>query len=92
MKIIYVAMGEVDSVEGKEGMKPIAYFFDKQLAEDVSIKEGGCMSTPRRKPAVNEVMVFESAQDRASYTNGGFKRQALAKLTAEEKLVLGLGL
>ncbi len=90
MKIVYVAMGEIDSIEGKGGMTPIAYFFDKQLAEEVSRKEGGCMNMPRQAPYVKEVMVFESAQDRASYTNGVVKLQALAKLTAEEKLVLGL--
>jgi hypothetical protein len=70
-------------------MKPIGAFFDKEMAEEVSAKEGGCMGQTQ-KPWVEEIPVFDSLKDREEYKKGDKKRKALAKLTEEDKHILGL--
>jgi hypothetical protein len=89
MKIAYVAMGNSDTVEGRGPMKPLAAFWNKTLAAKVSANEGGCMGQ-KQEPHVNEMPVFDDEADREEYKSGEAKRKALAKLTPQEKHILGL--
>jgi hypothetical protein len=89
MRIVYAAMGNRDTVEGRGGMKILAAFWDKAMAEEVSAIEGGCMGQ-KQKPWVDEIPVFEDKADREEYASGETRRKALAKLTPADKLILGL--
>jgi hypothetical protein len=42
------------------------------------------------KPSKNSIMVFESYSEYEEWKSGEVKRNALSKLTKEEKIVLGL--
>ena len=90
MKYVYIAKGNTDTVEGKGPMKNLAAFWDKKLAEECSSKEGGCMGMRMHHPFVDTLPVFDSVQDRSEYIKGDARRKALAKLTENDKVLLGL--
>ena len=83
---IFLAKEEIDSVEGKAGMRTIAAFSDRAAATFAAYRKGVMGDNGE----VQEVMVYESFVEFKTDQKENLRRQALAKLTDEERAILGL--
>lgn len=99
MTTIFVCLKNSDTVEGKGPMIPDSAFSMESDAKDYIDDKPGLMG---RKSAIgwskemhgdwqiSPIIVFDSIEECNHYKNGEMKRNALAKLTKEERILLGL--
>lgn len=98
--IIYALMSQQDMTEGRGGMRAVAHFTSEDDAWAVADTKSGIMG---RKPETGSwrtvdyrdhnvvpVVVFGSVQEYQDSLNDVAKQKALAKLTHEEQILLGL--
>jgi len=87
MKTIYAALRNADDIEGRGPMVAIGYFIRKEDAVHAA-KGRGVMGVGDGE--VEEIKVFETRTEWDALSEDGLRKSALAKLTYEEKRVLGL--
>lgn len=100
MKTVFLARCNADTVEGRGAMIPKAAFTHKSDAVTFIDNKPGIMGRKSTKGGwskerggdwdVEPLIVFDSLQEQETYKKDDFKRQALAKLSTEEKIALGL--
>lgn len=87
MKVIYEASCNSDSIEGRGYKVTIGYFEDEADAKH-AVEGLGPMGMSDGD--VYECVLFKSFKEFEEWKNGETRRKALAKLTREERVALGL--
>lgn len=95
----YEVRGQTDTTEGRGGTYLVGYFFNKSKADEAA-KDKGVWGAAGDVHTVNvveltypqgfKVFYLDKPIDVKSATNEELKAKALAKLTTEDKLILGI--
>lgn len=89
MMTIFLAGYNSDTVEGRGPVRWVSAFTTRELAEQVAATLPGVMGTPNTtKP--RELPLYASMEEYESRQEYEARLKALAKLTEEEKRLLGL--
>lgn len=90
--IIYVVTRNSDLDEGRGHQIPVGYFSDKKIAEYVASKAPGvCGSRVGVEITPIEVDTTRNLEEYAKSESNKLKKSAMAKLTHEKLVALGLG-
>ena len=89
MKKIYGAVQNQNLCDGMGPEIVVGWFLTKAEAERVNNSLAGVQGT-RNTCAVREATLFDTHKEYAACNEESIRKQALAKLTHEEKMVLGL--
>lgn len=88
-KTIYLARRNTDLTEGRGTMKVEGAFFCEATARHCMEMLPGIMGTTQGRD-VMEMRVFDSFAEWSGEREEGLRKQAMAKLSAEERRALGL--
>lgn len=90
MKVVHALYFANDTVEGRGGSSLEALFTEAQNAEQAGAGSKNFYAPNKPAYSIREVLLFDSPEEYTEFKNGEARKRALAKLTPEDKKVLGI--